>query len=74
MHGVSPTDPKGSDFVSLETGEADGLKGVTGHNDYFERGSTSAHGMGQILKNETPTHIAGNSPNQPVNKHQWPPK
>ena len=74
VHGVSPTDPKGSDFVSLETGEADGLKGVTGHNDYFERGSTSAHGMGQILKNETPTHIAGNSPNQPVNKHQWPPK
>lgn len=74
VHGVSPTDPKGSDFVALETGEADGLKGVTGHNDYFERGSTSAHGMGQILKNETPTHIAGNSPNQPVNRHQWPPK
>lgn len=74
VHGASPTKSDSSDFVSLETGEADGLKGVTGHNDYFERGSTSAHGMGQILKNETPTHIAGNSPNQPVNRHQWPPK
>lgn len=72
-HGVSPDgDLIKSDFVSLETGEEDGLKGVTGHNDYFERGSTSAHGMGQVLRNENPTHIADDSPGQPVNRRLWP--
>ena len=71
-HGLSPTMDDLSDFASIETGEEDGLKGVTGHNDYFERGSTSAHGMGQVLRNENPTHIADDSQNHPITKRPWP--
>lgn len=61
-----------TDFVALETGEEDGLKGVTGHEHYFERGSTPAHNMGKILVHEKPEHIADSSLNQPVNKRPWP--
>lgn len=61
-----------TDFVALETGEEDGLKGVTGHEHYFERGSTPAHDMGKILVHEKPEHIADTSLNQPVDKRPWP--
>ena len=78
LHGDNPANSGtfiksyDTDFVALETGEEDGLKGVTGHEHYFERGSTPAHDMGKILVHEKPEHIADSSLNQPVNKRPWP--
>ena len=56
-YGGNPTTNPNSDFTALDTDANDSYKYKSGHSHYTDKGSTSLHNQGQILKGAKPDYV-----------------
>lgn len=56
-YGGNPTTDPNSDFTALDTDANGPYKYTSGHSNYTDKGSTSLHNQGQILKGAKPDYV-----------------
>jgi len=56
-YGGNPTTNPNSDFTALDTDANGPYKYSSGHSNYTDKGSTSLHSQGQILKGVKPDYV-----------------
>ena len=56
-YGGNPTTNPNSDFTALDTDTNGPYKYSSGHSHYMDKGSTSLHSQGQILKGSKPDYV-----------------